>query len=428
MVLFVNLLFTFIFVAFTYYYAKKSFTLTFLYGLVFYQAFSIIPSLIYIEEGVLINEQGRFSFFTGATVLCIVYFIITFIVIALSFKSFNKRRLPVFNISFKKKKIEIKLLIAIVLIAQGLLLFNALISPLPLFDSSVNRFSYWSTSKLPFLNTLFGNTGIFIPFALGVLFPKYKKFSVFMLIVFYAYNFMIGQKFSPIVSGTYSFLLPLVFYYKNSLWIYFKKSFVFLFSAFIILCGVMYFITYNKYEETRPFANIKIYDPNEAMLYRIFGLQGHLIWGATERYVVNETKPNTFNPVDLLYGMPNMMEDFAKDKKLVLSANTEGGYNFTNASPGIIFKIFPLSLALIAHTFFTIMFLALMGWILKEFMIQQAYLLSVIAYQIFNWTIYAFTMGYFYKLYFTIFFIIVYGFYVYFRKRKNEPKIPELQD
>jgi hypothetical protein len=419
MTLYLNIFFALLFVAFTIYYTRNSITLTFLYGLLFYQAISVIPSLVYIEEGIYINEQGRFTFFTGATILAVCYYIFTFIVIAMAFKSFNKRRLPVIGFSLYGKNIEIKLLFAMVIIAQGLLLVNAALSPLPFLDSSVTRFTYWGSSRLPFLNSIFGNTAIFIPFALGVLFSRYKKFSVLMLFVFYGYNFMIGQKFSPIISGTFSFLLPIVFDKRKNIKNLLKKAIAPVIIIGTIMIGIMYQITYHKYETTPPFSNIKIYDPNEAMLYRIFGLQGHLMWGATEQYVADNEAPKSFNPTDLLYGMPVMMDEFAKDKKLVLLANSMGGYNFTNAYPGILFKIFPLSLSIVFHTFLTIAFLALMGWILKEFMVQGALFLSVIAYQLFNWTMYAFTMGYFYKVYFALSFMIVYGVFIHLRKKRQ---------
>ncbi|KXO00633.1 hypothetical protein LS48_04385 [Aequorivita aquimaris] len=424
--LFINLLFALLFVLFTYYYVKKSFLLSFLYGLVFFQAFSVIPSLIYIEQGIYINEQGRFSFFTGATILCVLYFILTFVIIAMAFKSFNEKRLPVFQFSYKGRNVELIVVLAMIVLPLTLLLINAVLSPLPILDSSVTRFTFWSTSRFPFLNSLFGNTAMFVPFAIGLLFPKFKKFSVFMLFVFFGYNFMIGQKFSPILQGSYSFLLPLVFYYRNNLKVYIKRALVPLFIVGGILVSIMYTITYNKYEETNPFANIKIYDPNEAMLYRIFGLQGHLFWGATDRYVVKNEAPKSFNPADLLYGMRVMMDDFAKDRKMVISANEEGGYNFTNAYPGILFKIFPLSIGLVFHTFLTIVFLALLGWMLKELMVKGAMVLSIIAYQLFNWTIYAFVMGYFYKLYFTIFFLFLYGMYVYLRKKKYDEQLQNI--
>ncbi len=413
---YINILFALLFMAFTYYYARQSFTLAFLYGLIFYQAISIIPSLIYIEEGIYINEQGRYSFFTGATILTVLYYIFTFIILALTFKSLNKYKLPVFTFNIYGKNIEVKTVLIIIVSVQAILITNALLSPLPILNDSVTRFTFWSGSKFPFLNKIFGNTAIFIPFALGMLFSKYKKFTVLMLFVFFGYNFMIGQKFSPILSGTFSFLLPIIFNNRENLKIFVKKALLPMLVGSTLMIGIIYQITYNKYEETRPFANVRIYDPNEAMLYRIFGLQGHLMWGATDRYVANNEAPKSFNPTDLLYGMPIMMEEFAKDRKLVLIANTVGGYNFTNAYPGIILKIFPISIAMIFHTFLTIAFLGLMGWMLKELMIKNALILSIVAYQFFNWTVYAFTMGYFYKLYFALAFIIIYFLFIHFRK------------
>ncbi|HET8810835.1 MAG TPA: DUF6418 domain-containing protein [Flavobacteriaceae bacterium] len=419
--LYINILFFLMFLGFSYWYAKKSFTLFFLYGLVFFQAFAILPSLIYIEEGILINEQGRFSFYTGATILCVLYFIFTFMVIAMSFKSFNKIKLPTFQLAYKGKNVDKHLILATLVIVQFLLLVNAALSPLPFFDDSVDRFSYWSSSRFPFLKTIFGNTAMFIPFGWGLLFPKYKKTAIGMFFVYLGYNFLIGQKFSPIVNGSFSFLLPIVFYYKNNLFNILKKNIVSLGLIGICLFGIMYTVTYNKYKKTRPFANIEIYDPNQAMLYRIFGLQGHLFWGATERYVVGETEAKSFNPTELILGMRVMMHEFAADQGVLLS-NEESGFNFTNAYPAILFKIFPLSVALIFHTFFTIGFLAVMGWVLKEFLNHRALILSLIAYQLFLWTLYAFSMGYFNKLYIPVAFLLVYAIFVYLRNPKYVPQ------
>lgn len=418
--LFVNILFFLLFLLFAYWYARKSFTLFFLFGLVFYQAFAILPSLIYIEEGILINEQGRFSFYTGATILCTIYFILTFLVIAISFKSFNKKSLPTFYFGFKKQKMDIYIIAGGVIFSLVILLLNAALSPLPLFSDSVDRFSYWSESRFPFLNTIFGNTAMFIPFGCGILFSKYKKTAILLFLVYLGYNFLIGQKFSPIVGGSFSFLLPIVFYYKHDLKNIVKKNIVSISLAVMVVFGAMYVATYHKYKNNYPFANIGIYDPHQAMLYRIFGLQGHLFWGATERYVVGKTEPKSFNPTELVLGMRVMMHEFAGDVG-VLQANEESGYNFTNAYPAILFKIFPLSLALMVHTFFTIGILALMGWFLKEFMNQHAWVLALISYQLFRWTVYAFAMGYFYKLYIPIGFLLIYTLFVYLRKPSHAP-------
>src|SRR5690606_4476927 len=204
----------------------------------------------------------------------------------MAFKTFNRYRLPVFQFNYRGKNIEWMLVLALIIIPLFLLLLNAVLSPLPILDSSVTRFSYWSSSRFPFLNSLFGNTAMFVPFAIGLIFPRFKIFSVFLLFVFFGYNFMIGQKFSPILQGSFSFLLPIVFHYRNNLNLYIKRAIIPLLIIGGVLIAVMYTVTYNKYDETHPFANIKIYHPHEAMLYRIFGLQGHLFWGATERYLI----------------------------------------------------------------------------------------------------------------------------------------------
>lgn len=390
---------------------KRSFKFTFLFGLILFQSLTILPSLFYIETGIYINEQGRQSFFTGATILTVFYYIITFTILLLTFKYLNRFNLRAIKLSYHKRPADDQLIKVLIVTVLAILYINALLSPLPLFNDSVSRFSYWESSRLPFLNSLFGNTAMFIPFALGYLFLKQRKFSLFFFFLYIIYNFLIGQKFSPILNGGFSFLLPIVLIKGQSIKRFLYKK-LFLISLIIGLGGiVVYSVIYTKYEKTKPFANAKIYDPNEAIFYRAFGLQGHLMWGATERYVIGNRYPRTYNPQDLVYGMRVMMEDFA-DNKDVLKSNSDIGYNFTNAYPSILLQVFPLSLALLVHTFFTITFLGLIGWMLKEFVEKEAGFLSVIVFQLFIWTIYAFTMGYFYKLFFTSFFFIAYFIYL----------------
>jgi hypothetical protein len=398
---------------------KRSLSFIFLFGLILFQSLTILPSLFYIESGIFINEQGRQSFFAGATILTVFYYLVTFFVLIITFKTLNRYSLRVITFTYQKKALDESFIKVFIVIVLGLLYLNAFLSPLPFFNDSISRFTYWGNSKFPFLNGFFGDTAMFIPFALGYLFSKQKKFSIFFFLLYIVYNFLIGQKFSPILNGSFSFLLPIILtsthkiksiIFKNIIWIFFLISI----GSFVI-----YQVIYNKYENTKPFANAKIYDPNEAIFYRIFGLQGHLLWGATERYVANDEQPKTYNPLNLVYGMQVMMEDFA-DNKDVLKSNEELGYNFTNAYPAILLSIFPLSLALVFHSLFTIVFLGFVGWVLKEFITKKAGILSVIIFQLFMWTIYAFTMGYFYKLFFISAFII---FYFAFLKLSKKVKL-----
>ncbi len=400
------------------YFVRKAFTFSFMYGLIIFQSITILPSLIYIESGIYINEQGRNSYFSWATVLTCVYFTITLLTLYLSHKSLDKYDFRTFIFKYKGKNAESIILKTVVLVVLSLLLFNAALSPLPLFDMSLSRFTYWSNSRFPFLNTIFGNTASFIPFILGILAPKNKRFSTIILLIYFFYNFLIGQKFSPILSGSFSFFLPIVIINGNKVKQILKKRFFSIIMILSISTLVIYQVIYTKYEARVPFANIKIYDPDEAIFYRIFGLQGHLMWGSTERFVFNDAE-RSYNPTDLLYGMPNMMREFA-DSKEVLRSNADSGFNFTNAYPGILFKIFPASLALITHIFLTIILLGFAGWVLKKFIERNAKVLAVVTFQFYIWLIYAFTMGYFYKVLFMAVFLILYFSFLKIIKKRQQ--------
>ncbi|MCK8523324.1 DUF6418 domain-containing protein [Aquimarina sp. D1M17] len=425
MTLFFNIFLFAVFFLFLYLFAKKNFKLLFIYGLLVFQGISIIPSLIYIEEGIFISEQGRDSFFVGATLLYVLYFILTFLVILATFNTLNKFKTVTPRFSFKNKQVDDKIVLLIVIFSLLILLFNASQSRLPLFDSEVSRFEYWEYSKFPFLNKIFGNVSIFIPFSLGILYSRYKRSSIVLMIVYFGYNFLIGQKFSPIVSGLFSFLLPIVLTsnYKIN-WKKFLNKRILI--SVVLIFSLAYFVIYKRYEQRTPYAIVEIYDPNEAIFYRIFGLQGHLMWGATESYVYNDNE-FSYDISDLSYGMHKLMYKFAYSQE-GLEDSLESGFSFTNGYPSILFLIFPVWMALLLHVLLTIGILAFMGWLLKELVVHKAYVLSVIVYQLFNWTIYSFTMGYFYKLKFCVVFLVFYALvsFFYFRaKSLNKKKLIE---
>lgn len=414
-----NLCLLLVFLIFLYYIIKLDYKIVFLFGLLVFQALTIIPSLIYIEGGIYISEQGRDSYFVGATFIYIAYFIITFLAIFITFNTLKKIKPLCIKFVYKSKDKDNFILLLIVFFTLSILLYNASQSRLPFFDPSITRFTYWENSRLPFLNRILGNTSIFIPFSLGILFSKYKKTCILLMIIYFAYNFLIGQKFSPIVSGLYSFLLPIIL--SSGLKINFKKFInKKVIVIFIIIFSVSYLVIYKKYEERRPYAIIKIYDPNEAMLYRAFGLQGHLMWGSVETYIYKD-HPHTYNPLNIVQGMQHLMFKFASNKE-GLEDSISKGFNFTNGYPSILFMVFPVWIALLIHIFLTITILSLSGWILYELIKSKSYVLAVVSYQLFNWTIYAFTMGYFYKLKYPIIFLICYSIFVILNnktKRKN---------
>lgn len=409
-----NIFLLVIFIAYVFYILNKDFKIVYIFGLFVFQGLTIIPSLIYIEEGIYISEQARDSYFVGATLIYVLYFIITFKLIMATFATLKKYKATNPILKIRNVKYDSSIIFYIVVASLVILYFNASQSRLPLFDPEITRFVYWQTSKYPFLNKIFGNTSIFIPFALGIIYKHHKKRSIILLILYFVYNFLIGQKFSPIVSGLYSFFLPIILMNPVKIKI---KNFInkkVIVSMFLIF-GVVYYVIYKRYEQRRPYAIIKIYDPNEAMFYRMFGLQGHLMWGSAETYVYND-EAHSYNFSDFSKGMQHLMYRFGVQKD-GFEKSIENGFNFTNGYPSILMYVYPLSIALLVHTFLAIVLIAFPGWLLYQFIKNGAYVAALILYQLFNWTIYAFTMGYFYKLNFLIVFLVCYAVFVIYNNK-----------
>ena len=423
MLLAFNLLNFVIIIVVTYKLLTKNVRLFFLYGLLIFQAISVVPSLIYIEMGKYISEQARMGSFVGATFFYCMFYLTSLLFIYATTNSLKPIKLRVVKFEIRNNNIEDHLLFIIAISVLSILLLNAYQSPSPLFEKTVTRFTYWEESKYPILQKIFGNTAMFIPFILGILFRKYKKASVVLLLVYFGYNFLIGQKFSPIIAGSFSFFLPIILMSEKVLKVkqIFKAKYIII---FLLATISMYKIIYDRYDKRKPYAIIKIYDPNEAMLYRVFGLQGHLFWGATERFVMGEGK-KSWNPLDLNYGMHKMMGEFATGNKKALEKHMKKGFNFTNAYPSVLFMIFPFYLAYCFHVFITIFVVTLSGWILTKLLEHGSLVLSVVSYQFFIWTIYAVTMGYFYKLKYGIIFnlLILFISYVIEKRKLNKKNL-----
>ena len=423
MLLAFNLLNFFIILWATYAFLKKEIKLFVLYGLLIFQAISVIPSLIYIETGKYISEQGRMGYFVGATFFYCIFYLVSLLFIYATSNSLKPIKLRVVKFEVRNNNIENHILFIIVISVLSILLFNVYQSASPLFDKNVTRFTYWGQSKYPLLQKIFGNTAMFIPFVLGILNKKYKKSSIVLLLVYFGYNVLIGQKFSPIITGSFSFFLPIILMSTKKLKVsqIFKLKYIII---FLLAAISMYKIIYDRYDRRKPYAVIKIYDPNEAMLYRVFGLQGHLFWGATERFVLGDGD-KSWNPLDLNYGMHKMMKEFATGNKESLEKHMKKGFNFSNAYPSVLFMIFPFYIAYVFHAFVIIFVLTLSGWILTKLLEHGSLVLSVVSYQFFIWTIYALTMGYFYKLKYGIIFnlLILFVSYVIEKRKLNKKNI-----
>src|SRR5690606_30149511 len=146
---------------------------------------------------------------------------------------------------------------------------------------------------------IFGNTSIFIPFSLGLIHRRYKKVTITLLILYFINMVLIGQKFSPIVSGLYAFFFPIVLTSHKRITIPLVK---FINYKVLLVLFCLFGFVYYKYSLLNPFKHLGVDTPFQAIIYRAFGLQAHLFWGCVQDFIITG-KPVSWNMFDLNYGM-----------------------------------------------------------------------------------------------------------------------------
>lgn len=399
------------------YLLKKDLGLFLLSYVIIIQYIWMFFSLIVIESGIYINEQERSGYFVYSSIILFLFFSST--VVSLIFfkriftRFFDKEKI----IRFKFLKInEDKLSIIIIFIVLMMAFLNIFSSPIPLFSKEVTKFNFWEYAKYPFLKSVVGNVMGFVAFGSTLLYYRFRKTSIFFLLLYVTYLLLVGQKFTGFLIGTYGVLLA--FYYSSNNKIEFNLKWIF--NKYVLIVGVaLFYLILNKYTLKNPFKYLGL-TPVESIFYRTFGLQAHVFWGVVERYVYLGM-PNTWDISELWKGMHHLMLEFWPGSLKDYISVTTRGVSWTNAYPSILVRIFPLSIALVVN-FFLISFVALIQSMLSVFIRRKSFLISIILFQILTWVSYAYTMAYFYKLVVPFIFLIIYFGYkylIYYGKKTN---------
>ena len=410
MIIAFNILITLIAIVIILYLLEKDLGLFLLSIMIFVQYIWMFFSLIVIESGVYIVEQGRNGYFVYSTFVLLLFFISTILSLLFFKKIFTRLFSNIIITKIKFSQVKEPQIIRIFLGSVFFLAFlNLLLSPIPVFSDNVTKFNFWEHSKLPFLKSIVGNVMAFVAFGSAILFRYYKKTSIFFFILYISYLLLIGQKFTGFFIGLTGVLLALFFTSKKN--ISFKLKWVFN-KYLIIFVGIMFFLVLYKYSLNNPFRNLKM-TPLEAVFYRFFGLQGHVFWGTTEQYVYLN-KSNTWNLLELWKGMHHLMLEFWPWRYQDFISVTTRGVSWTNAYPSILIRIFPLPLALIVN-FFLVSFLSLMQTLLSVFVKGKSLFISIVLFQLLIWTSYAYTMAYFSKLLIPVFFVLAFFGYKYLK-------------
>ncbi len=413
MSLIANVLIVLLIFAIGIYKLNKDYKLFYLLVYVYYQGLITSASLTYIETGIYISEQDRFSYFVGANFYFFIFFILSIQTLELIIRGLDKNvvaHFPKFKIG--QKHVGYRIISISSILILSVLVMNLTLSSSPLFSDSVTRFSYWENSRIPILKTLFGNTATFLPFLFGITYLKRRRTAVIYLLVYIIYLILIGQKFSPIVRSLYSFFLPWVM--TSNLKFKFNP-FIFLKSYFTPIAFLLFGLVYLKYSIRNPFVFAGAETPFQAIIYRAFGLQAHLFWGSVEQFVYLG-KPLSYDISELYKGMHTLMRHFWFGDPDHIQKSIENGFSFANAYPAVLLKIFPLWIVFPLHIALTGLIYAPMGWLLKNVVENKCWVVSFLAFQFFNRTGIAFIMGYYNKAIPGFLFCIalcVYAFLIY---------------
>lgn len=372
----------------------------------FYQGALIVPSLIYIEDGGYISEQERYGEYTGSVLLYCIFSFLGLLILQKGLKYVSPffKKIPSFSVN--GKSMEPFFLNLLIYVSLGALFLNLLLSPVPFFNESVDRFDYWKNSAFPFLNNIFGNNSSFLAFGLGVYsLHNSKRKAVFIIFFYFLYLILVGNKFSSLVIAIFLTFLPFFIIRKR-----FKINLTKLFDFKFIIVGFLLFgMLLYSYSVKNHYSHVTK-SPLDAVAYRYLGLQGHVWWGSTYNYVFQD-KANTWSPYELLYGMHHLMRELSPHEHIEISI--ERGVSFTNAYPSILLRIFPVPIALVLHILIVAILCVPIFSLLIHSLQKGRIIFSVVMSQVYIWLTYTLTMGYFYKAIPALVALLIYVIYIF---------------
>lgn len=400
------------------YHLYKSKTIIFICFLPFLvQYLWMFLSILVIERGIYIDEQDRNGEFIFASFYLLSFFIASIVSFVFFFKLFDK----IFKIEIPRIRLfkvdEMKIVMVITTIIIFLSYLNLLSSPSTYNDSTISKFNYWEYARFPILKGVLGSTIGYLPFIFGIVYKRYKKTTILFILLYLFYLVGVDQKFTALLFGGISFLLSysiINFNFGNN------KNILLFKKRYLIIIGILLFsLVLLKYTYKNSYAHLGL-SPVESVFYRAFGLQAHLFWGVSEKYVINN-KPNTWDISELPYGMHILMEDFIPiNQKKHLKSLWERGVSWTNGYPAILLRIFPFPIAIVFHFFIFSIIPFTYALLVKAFK-RKNFLLAIILFQLILWLLNVYSMAYFYRLSKIIMIFVLISLLSYlFNKKKSD--------
>lgn len=368
-----------------------------------------IISCYYIEQGIFITEQERYSFETGATYRLVIENLVFF-----SSALIVLRFLPKSKVSSEKLTLTPKansmydLLLYFLFIVSILFFVDTLITKIK-YNDAFNRFNYYDYSiliKYPIINVFLSYISL-TSFLLGILFLINKKSSkkslkkkiiIFIsLILILLGNILQGNKFSAIYLNLLLFLIPFLTTVKIN---FSKKTIKYMLSVFIgvsIFIGVVFNLTVKEYTQ--------MFGKDEAIsftLYRTLGLQGHVWWGTdyfSQKLSSYEKEQNLKNELDVILLKSDGKYTSGLNALMLLvspkigAAYIEKGISFTMGFPALLNTLFSPVLTFIALIILGILFGCFVYWFNKSIISTNLLNILILGYIYIYGVIQFFSMG-----------------------------------
>ncbi len=345
------------------------------YLIISYYLFSIIlggVSVLYISlNEIYLLEQDLYSHYHNGHVFLSVMIFLSFLGVWASQKmKVTSSLIP--KIGFDAGQVNIfALLFCSAFIS--ILYVNIFVSGVPpLFSAGyIDRFEFLENTRFWFFLKFFGAISIHVPIILGYLLAcsKWKVFVSILFVAYEVYLVFIGQKFGGPLLGLLFFALPFLSLNLEGKSIsHFLRSYIFEIAIVFLLLISLVFYHYASYSLSDDFGG-----PLGLILYRVFGMQGHMFWGVFSDF--SWLHNNVLNVSEFTNAMQNLMIKISPE---IAPEMIKRGVNFTFGFYAAIAYYFSFLSFFIA--FFSFLFLGLMSrvWfsLLKEKKIVGFFLVS----------------------------------------------------
>ena len=247
-------------------------------------------SIVYIDGGTHISEQGRDSYFTGASIRLFLIYVPFFFFLPYFAKKGRLKSQTYSDIDPMKIKVETPVVYLVAQIALFAVItygfVDMLITGVPLFSDTVTRSNFFSHSKLFGASLLMGEVTFFLMFLNGKCFAettnkKQKIISLALLGYSVLHRVLMAYKYDGLYQVFFMFFLYMLYHWllKTDLKKIFSLKNILIGLGILIGClGLVYLFYAFKNTSDNPF---------KLLMTRLFSLQAHTWWGEDLRHIQN---------------------------------------------------------------------------------------------------------------------------------------------